>query len=554
MVANTDGNKFTGISPRHRVHRPAKYVEGGAGIICAITFVIGVFMFGLLDLYGPCDCSTAAIKPNQRIGVVGAGISGLAAAWRLREAGYDVTVFEEYHVLGGAAATYRDYRNSSKPHDMGFRIWHSTAYPNFEQLLLVLNHTDHVVTLGTSLLSFSHPEDPPTIVTDGSSPPVNLSQVPALDMHSDYTSPWSGEIDRLGRVLNRARDSYSEREWMTETVSTFLKKNGFSDQFVLRHFIPCLNVYVATGQVILETPVAIFAAANSVFSRCFSRGRVTVQTMNDGIDRYVEKMVALMRSIGVHFKVNSTVDQLIPRADSESRVKVVLTNGKQYLFDHIINTVRLPDAGHMERATADDIKRDLFSLREDPSSLSYAPYVRTSCVVHNYSLGLEPALWNDSRSCWQAELYHIHTFANASFMFASQHQRENTAHGADCAQTDAPPIGVFYSYENTADTFIPRSNQLYTRPFRLPPQTANYMRAGHNLHKVQGRDRIWYAGIDTASFNIHETALVSGLVVARELGATYPWPDAPYAAGFFLKLQQWMMHGSNWFVERATRR
>jgi len=45
-------------------------------------------------------------KRQDMIGVVGGGIAGLAAAYRLQQAGYDVRVFESEDDVGGLAATY----------------------------------------------------------------------------------------------------------------------------------------------------------------------------------------------------------------------------------------------------------------------------------------------------------------------------------------------------------------------------------------------------------------------------------------------------------------
>ena len=42
----------------------------------------------------------------RMIAVVGGGVAGLAAAYRLQQAGYDPTVFEASDTLGGLAATY----------------------------------------------------------------------------------------------------------------------------------------------------------------------------------------------------------------------------------------------------------------------------------------------------------------------------------------------------------------------------------------------------------------------------------------------------------------
>jgi len=46
------------------------------------------------------------METRRRIGIIGGGLSGLTAAYRLAQAGHDVTLFESQPVLGGQAATF----------------------------------------------------------------------------------------------------------------------------------------------------------------------------------------------------------------------------------------------------------------------------------------------------------------------------------------------------------------------------------------------------------------------------------------------------------------
>ena len=51
----------------------------------------------------------AQAKPGKRVIVVGAGFSGLAAAFELKSAGYDVLVLEARNRVGGRVITFRDF-------------------------------------------------------------------------------------------------------------------------------------------------------------------------------------------------------------------------------------------------------------------------------------------------------------------------------------------------------------------------------------------------------------------------------------------------------------
>src|SRR5947207_8392560 len=71
----------------------------------------------------------------MRIGVVGAGISGLVAAYLL-EREHEVTVFEAASRPGGHTNTIRVNTEYETHHvDTGFIVFNDRNYPNFERLL-----------------------------------------------------------------------------------------------------------------------------------------------------------------------------------------------------------------------------------------------------------------------------------------------------------------------------------------------------------------------------------------------------------------------------------
>ena len=67
---------------------------------------------------------------KKKVAVVGAGISGLSAAWALRHSA-DVTVFEARERIGGHAHTMElDYDGQPINVDVGFIVYNALNYPN----------------------------------------------------------------------------------------------------------------------------------------------------------------------------------------------------------------------------------------------------------------------------------------------------------------------------------------------------------------------------------------------------------------------------------------
>jgi len=106
---------------------------------------------------------------------------------------------------------------------------------------------------------------------------------------------------------------------------------------------------------------------------------------------------------------------------------------------------------------------------------------------------------------------------------------------------------LFMGDPNVVST-IPNTSRIFLQNWTLPLHTADFLLVGRNFHKIQGSERVWYAGGDVASIVSHEFALVSGLVVAKQLGGKMPWSENLRAAGNFIQVENWMMWGINYFA------
>ncbi len=75
---------------------------------------------------------------RRRIAIIGAGISGMGAAYRLSRS-HDVTLIEAEPRLGGHARTKLAGRRGDQPVDTGFIVFNYANYPNMAQLFAELD-------------------------------------------------------------------------------------------------------------------------------------------------------------------------------------------------------------------------------------------------------------------------------------------------------------------------------------------------------------------------------------------------------------------------------
>jgi predicted NAD/FAD-binding protein len=80
---------------------------------------------------------TTAAAP-RRIAVIGAGISGMAAAYHLSTS-HAVTLFEAEPRLGGHARTVVAGKHGDQPVDTGFIVFNYVNYPHLTKLFAELD-------------------------------------------------------------------------------------------------------------------------------------------------------------------------------------------------------------------------------------------------------------------------------------------------------------------------------------------------------------------------------------------------------------------------------
>lgn len=419
----------------------------------------------------------------RRIAVVGAGVSGLTAAYLLSRV-HRVTLYEKDPRLGGHANTVGvDTADGVIGVDTGFIVYNETNYP---QLKALFRHLD--VPTQPSDMSFAVSLDDGALEYSGS----GLDGLFAQRRNLMSPKHWRLVYD-LVRFYRGSGAMLDDVAIAQMTLGQLLEQFGAGKSFARAHILPmAAAIWSTPTQAILDFPARSFLRffANHGLFRLSKR--IAWRTVTGGSRSYVDKLAAatdaVIRTGAAVTALRRDADTLWLSAqgqDPEAYDAVVLAC-------HADQALRLlSDADGRERA-----------------ALGAFRYERNEAVLHR-DTGFMPkrrrawSSWNYlSTGPLQAPKLALSYWMNRLQALPCQ---DNFFVTLNAAQEPAGTIG-HYDYEH-------------------PIYDMAAVAAQRTLVDMQGRRGLYFAGAHLG-YGFHEDGAQSAVAVARALGAPAPWGDA----------------------------
>ena len=319
----------------------------------------------------------------MKIAIIGAGISGLTAAYRLSGV-HEVTVFEANDYLGGHTNTV-DVELDGERHaiDTGFVVFNDWTYPNFIELLTELG-----VSSRPTSMSFSVRCDMANLEYNGSSFNGLFAQRRNLLRPSFYRM--LADILRFNR--NAPELVLSQSGTDGTTVGEFLKRHRYSSEFSDHYLLPMgAAIWSCPLETFANFPIRFIVEFYKNHGLLSIRHRPAWRVIEGGSRTYVAKMASRFAH---QVRLRSPIERVSRTADA---VEVKPQSKPVQRFDHVVfgchsdQALRmLADPSPTERAVLSEFPygRNIAVLHTDPRIL---PKQKRAWASWNYRLAGRPA-------------------------------------------------------------------------------------------------------------------------------------------------------------------
>jgi predicted NAD/FAD-binding protein len=424
-----------------------------------------------------------SIDKNRRVAVIGGGISGAAAAWLLRDAA-DVRLYEAEGRFGGHTHTYEVEDSGTRVCvDTGFMVFNR---PNYPLLGALFDHLG-VATYPTEM-SFS------ASIDDGALEYAGTSLNTLFGQRVNLANPrfWAmlRDIMRFNRVASRtvARGPASR-----ESLAAFLDRHRLSEDFRCRYLYPMAAAIWScpTGRI-EHFPARSFLQFFANHGLIRLRDRPRWLTVDGGASTYMRRLVA---DLGRRAICGTPVGRVERVADG---VRVTLQDGRSERFDDVVLACHTDEALRILAAPTPSERRLLSAIRYQPNRV----------LLHR-----DARLMPRRRRVW----------ASWNYIGRSRGDRGravSVSYWMNSLQRLATSTNYFVSLNPLTE---PRAELVRAEfEYMHPVFDGAALEAQSLLPRLQGRDRVWFAGAWTG-YGFHEDGMRSGVEVAAALGATVPW-------------------------------
>jgi len=443
----------------------------------------------------------------MKVAVVGAGISGLGAAYALRQH-HDVTLYEAAPQPGGHTHTLDvTLDGMTFPVDTGFLVYNERTYPLLIQLFadLAIPTTKSDMSFGLSVRR----SNGSSLEWAGTSLDTVFAQ--RRNLYSPRFISMLRDLLRFNKHATRIAlaDSYRDVSRDVPNVALslgeFLNLHRYGKPFRDWYLLPmAAAIWSCPVATMLDYPITTFARF------CHNHGLLQINdrpqwfTVKGGARQYVTKICDAIRDVRTGDAVSA-----VTRASSAPHV-IVKSRGGTDRYDQVVLACHSDQALSLLKDADQDERSVIGEVRYEPNR----------AWLHT-DLRLMP----QNRKVWSSWNYLSHDERLAG------------------NQPSVPAVSVTYLLNRlqplpfTTPLLLSLNPRIEPNPakriaqieYSHPVFDRRAIAAQSRLGTIQGRRRVWFAGAWTG-YGFHEDGLKSGLAVAGAINRLGPRPDRVVAS------------------------
>lgn len=427
----------------------------------------------------------------MRIAVIGSGISGLGAAWRLaKHFGPEaITLFEKDKRLGGHAATVDiNYGGASVAVDTGFIVFNTLNYPLLTALFAELGVATHRSDMGFSLSldggRFEWSGQERNVISSFFAQRSNIFRPRLWRMLRD-----------MRRFSTEAVEDRAAGRLSGLTLGAYLTAKGYTRELIEDYVLPMgAAIWSMSARAVLEFPAESFVAFFDNH-RLLHWSRPTWRTVVGGSRAYVRKLVST-----AGFQVQSG-EGVVSLKRLPNGVEIVTTKGHRGHFDAVVIATHSDQALAMLGDVHAEERRVLGSVR----------YAENDVVLH-----ADPRLMPMRKRAWAA--WNVLRSSGEGEVPVMVSYWMNRLQGI----SESQPLFITLN-----PRIEPRPETIFGRfSYAHPQYDAAALLAQKALPALQGRGGVYFAGAWTG-YGFHEDGLRAGYDAADRLIAAHGLASSP---------------------------
>ena len=418
------------------------------------------------------------MEKDKTIAVIGAGISGITAAWLLSRR-HNVTLIEKEPQLGGHAHTcfINSGPDTGTPIDMGFIVLNDRTYPTllalFDQWQVNIQNSDMSFGFEDKASGFFYSSDFPKGMFARKR---NLLSITFWNIIRDLL-----RFNKIAfKELKHGIDGI--------TLGCFLKKYKFSKAFINYHIVPVSSAVWSTPfESILDFPAESILRFYDNHGLLDLGNRPQWYTVAGGSISYIRAFENLFQGKIIKSSAVRSIER------TSEKVKISCNVNANLEFDYVVLAVH-----------ADTVNNILINPTEQEKTIfSKWSYNKNQVTLHK-----DEGIMPPKKKAWACWNYHMNSSDNRDSII-------NMSYYMNRLQS----LDAVYQYFVTlnGELFIDPGQMLKSILFEHPCYTYDSLSTQNTLKEINGKNRLYYCGA-YCGYGFHEDGARSGLNVAEKFG------------------------------------